>query len=369
MNMRCVLLWVVLSIAKERTDGKPSTKSVTESKPALENSALEMLVTEPTPVLDDPIRAHHPARIRSQSENSEVGAPVPKSNERRISRAALMTFYKKYQPANVVRVDTILKSYRNDTAKLSASLLAKYGAAPVAEIQISKASLLAFYRKYQPMKATQKIVEKLIKAYSEKQLNAALLTKYGSKWSQYMASLPRGDCKDKQMNKFETDIDCGGFECEKCSVGQSCREGITDCASGICEEGKCIKANINEVLANVRRWFAPTASPSWAPTAHPTKTTAPTNAPTAPTTAPTTATPTTSPTTFPRPKDFYGIYRSGHSRWEARIKCDNEMHPLGFYYTQRKATSAFNQALRSRKHQGDKTHLQFLARLLPFHTP
>jgi hypothetical protein len=46
-------------------------------------------------------------------------------------------------------------------------------------------------------------------------------------------------CKDGTKNRFETDTDCGGFECDKCDAGHTCRDGATDCASGVCEDRKC----------------------------------------------------------------------------------------------------------------------------------
>jgi carboxypeptidase C (cathepsin A) len=50
---------------------------------------------------------------------------------------------------------------------------------------------------------------------------------------------PEGDCNDGTKNGFETDADCGGFECDKCHIGHSCRDGQTDCTSGVCEDRKC----------------------------------------------------------------------------------------------------------------------------------
>jgi hypothetical protein len=57
-------------------------------------------------------------------------------------------------------------------------------------------------------------------------------------------------CTDSVKNNFETDIDCGGSECKKCNVGQSCRDGTTDCKSGVCEGKKCVPERV----------FMPTAS-------------------------------------------------------------------------------------------------------------
>ncbi len=45
-------------------------------------------------------------------------------------------------------------------------------------------------------------------------------------------------CNDGEMNGDETDVDCGGPDCDPCSVGDVC-EKDRDCQSGICEGNKC----------------------------------------------------------------------------------------------------------------------------------
>jgi alpha-tubulin suppressor-like RCC1 family protein len=49
-------------------------------------------------------------------------------------------------------------------------------------------------------------------------------------------------CVDGQKNGSETDIDCGGATCGKCSLGQVCSVA-GDCASGFCVGGKCAVCN------------------------------------------------------------------------------------------------------------------------------
>jgi formylglycine-generating enzyme required for sulfatase activity len=45
-------------------------------------------------------------------------------------------------------------------------------------------------------------------------------------------------CTDTQQNGTETDIDCGGLNCQRCTVGRKCSVG-TDCQSGVCTGGLC----------------------------------------------------------------------------------------------------------------------------------
>ena len=84
-------------------------------------------------------------------------------------------------------------------------------------------------------------------------------------------------CLDGVRNGSESDVDCGGPECEPCDAGQQCALA-SDCASGNCDGGTCDTA-------------APTPAPTAAPTAEPTA---------APTPAPT-AVPTAEPTDAPTP--------------------------------------------------------------------
>lgn len=41
------------------------------------------------------------------------------------------------------------------------------------------------------------------------------------------------NCTDNQLNGNESDIDCGGGTCQKCTFGRKCKAG-TDCTSGVC---------------------------------------------------------------------------------------------------------------------------------------
>jgi len=50
--------------------------------------------------------------------------------------------------------------------------------------------------------------------------------------------VPDPTCEDGELNGNETDVDCGGDECDPCVLGQACIEG-EDCDSGICEGLVC----------------------------------------------------------------------------------------------------------------------------------
>jgi len=91
-----------------------------------------------------------------------------------------------------------------------------------------------------------------------------------------------GHCFDGQLNEDETDVDCGGVDCSRCTVGDACAVD-TDCAAPLlCTEFQC---------------STPTAAPTPAPTGAPSP--VPTAAPTAAPTAVPTATPTQQPTPHP----------------------------------------------------------------------
>lgn len=45
-------------------------------------------------------------------------------------------------------------------------------------------------------------------------------------------------CQDGAMNGTETDIDCGGGNCEACGAGKACK-GAADCTTGICLNNVC----------------------------------------------------------------------------------------------------------------------------------
>lgn len=49
-------------------------------------------------------------------------------------------------------------------------------------------------------------------------------------------------CQDGVLNGLETDVDCGGPECDACEIGAICDDN-TDCMSGLCSlEGVCLAA-------------------------------------------------------------------------------------------------------------------------------
>ncbi len=49
-------------------------------------------------------------------------------------------------------------------------------------------------------------------------------------------------CGDGAMNGAETDVDCGGADCEPCADGQMCLEG-GDCESQLCDEELCVSCD------------------------------------------------------------------------------------------------------------------------------
>lgn len=56
-------------------------------------------------------------------------------------------------------------------------------------------------------------------------------------------------CSDGEQNESETDVDCGGPDCDPCDDDASCVEP-TDCASGICTEGVCIAPECGDGIVN-----------------------------------------------------------------------------------------------------------------------
>ncbi len=47
-----------------------------------------------------------------------------------------------------------------------------------------------------------------------------------------------GGCQDRVLNGDETDVDCGGADCDACRTGQVCREA-SDCVSQVCTADVC----------------------------------------------------------------------------------------------------------------------------------
>ncbi|HJL15923.1 MAG TPA: hypothetical protein RMH99_09715 [Sandaracinaceae bacterium LLY-WYZ-13_1] len=56
-------------------------------------------------------------------------------------------------------------------------------------------------------------------------------------------------CTDGAANGDETDVDCGGPDCDPCADGRSCAEG-DDCLSGACEGGTCIASGCTDGIQN-----------------------------------------------------------------------------------------------------------------------
>lgn len=58
-------------------------------------------------------------------------------------------------------------------------------------------------------------------------------------------------CSDGIQNGSESDKDCGGSDCPKCSQGESCN-GDSDCSSGYCKAGKCAAPSCTDQIKNGR---------------------------------------------------------------------------------------------------------------------
>jgi len=50
-------------------------------------------------------------------------------------------------------------------------------------------------------------------------------------------------CDDGKRNGNETDIDCGGERCDRCSIGDTCKINL-DCSSSLCESRTCKRINL-----------------------------------------------------------------------------------------------------------------------------
>ncbi len=56
-------------------------------------------------------------------------------------------------------------------------------------------------------------------------------------------------CDDEVMNGDETDVDCGGADCDACDTDGACLEA-TDCASGVCADEACVEATCEDGVLN-----------------------------------------------------------------------------------------------------------------------
>ncbi len=56
-------------------------------------------------------------------------------------------------------------------------------------------------------------------------------------------------CTDQIKNKAETDVDCGGIECGPCAPNQACVEP-TDCSSQVCSGGRCEEPACDDHIKN-----------------------------------------------------------------------------------------------------------------------
>ena len=61
----------------------------------------------------------------------------------------------------------------------------------------------------------------------------------------------KATCTDKVKNGDETDVDCGGLTCPKCTAGLTCKNS-GDCVSGVCDTkiGACAKASCTDKVKN-----------------------------------------------------------------------------------------------------------------------
>ena len=72
----------------------------------------------------------------------------------------------------------------------------------------------------------------------------------GEWWGpQCTANVYNPTCSDKVKNGQETDVDCGGPTCNKCSGGHDCNSD-TDCLSAKCDNGKCTDESCSDGTKN-----------------------------------------------------------------------------------------------------------------------
>lgn len=56
-------------------------------------------------------------------------------------------------------------------------------------------------------------------------------------------------CANERMDAMETDVDCGSWRCPACVPGKGCAES-DDCTSGICAHGVCAEATCDDGVRN-----------------------------------------------------------------------------------------------------------------------
>lgn len=61
--------------------------------------------------------------------------------------------------------------------------------------------------------------------------------------------VPEVGCDDGKSNQNETDVDCGGPQCDPCQVGDSCLSG-SDCVTGTCSGGVCQAPSCSDTVKN-----------------------------------------------------------------------------------------------------------------------
>ena len=77
---------------------------------------------------------------------------------------------------------------------------------------------------------------------------AAVLDASGVKDVVASPDAPPASCTDGQKNAAESDVDCGGADCPKCSDGKACGSA-SDCTTGVCQGGRC-KALCDDGIKN-----------------------------------------------------------------------------------------------------------------------
>src|SRR5690606_24035045 len=56
-------------------------------------------------------------------------------------------------------------------------------------------------------------------------------------------------CSNRRVDADETDIDCGGRDCDPCALGRMCEAG-SDCVNGTCTAGRCQMPSCTDDVKN-----------------------------------------------------------------------------------------------------------------------